>query len=64
MHLGALNLSDLMISLWRSSMIDCTKPDDKSIWTWLVLQGDVWQQHGKAVADALHYLPSSFDHPP
>ena len=63
MHLGALNLSDLMISLWRGT-IDCTKPDDKSTWTWLVLQGDVWQQHGKAVADALHYLPSSFDRPP
>ena len=63
MHLGALNLSDLMISLWRGT-IDCTKPDDKSTWTWAVLRGDVWQQHGKAVADALHYLPSSFDRPP
>jgi hypothetical protein len=63
MHLGALNLSDLMISLWRGT-IDCTKPDDRSSWTWVVLRGDVWQQHGKAVADALHYLPSSFDRPP
>ena len=63
MHLGALNLSDLMISLWRGT-IDCTKPNDKSTWTWVVLRGEVWQQHGKAVADTLHYLPSSFDRPP
>ena len=24
----------------------------------------MWQQHGKAVTDSLHYLPSSFDRPP
>src|SRR6266581_6257523 len=63
MHLAALNISDLMISLWRGTM-DCTKPDDKSTWDWAVLQGDIWQQHGKAVEAALHYLPSSFDRPP
>jgi len=63
MHLGALNLSDLMISLWRGTM-DCTRPDSKANWPWLVLQGDIWQQHGKAVADALYYLPSSFECPP
>lgn len=63
MHLGALNLSDLMISLWRGT-IDCTKPDDKTTWTWVVLRGEMWQRHGKAVADTLHYLPSSFDRPP
>ncbi|KAI9447399.1 hypothetical protein H4582DRAFT_1803124 [Lactarius indigo] len=63
MHLAALNLSDLMLSLWRGT-IDCTTPDDKSTWTWAVLRGDVWQQHGKSVADTLHYLPSSFDRPP
>jgi len=63
MHLAALNLSDLMLSLWRGT-IDCTTPDDRSTWTWTVLRGDVWQQHGKSVADTLHYLPSSFDRPP
>lgn len=63
MHLAALNVSDLMISLWRGT-IDCTRPDDRSTWDWAVLRGDVWQQHGRAVADALHYLPSSFDRPP
>ncbi len=29
MHLAMLNISDLMISLWRRTM-DCTKPDDRS----------------------------------
>jgi len=29
MHLGTLNILDLMISLWRGTL-DCTKPDDKS----------------------------------
>jgi len=39
-------------------------PDNKSTWDWAVLRGDVWQQYGKAVVAALHYLPSSFDCPP
>ena len=63
MHLAALNLSDLMISLWRGTM-DCTCPDDKANWLWFVLQGNVWQKHGKAVVDTLYYLPSSFERPP
>lgn len=64
MHLGALNISDLMISLWRGT-IDCTRPDEKKHWNWAVFQeGEAWKLHGKAVADCLHYLPSSFDRPP
>ena len=63
MHLGALNISDLMISLWRET-IDCTQLDDKATWDWAILQGQVWQEHGKAVANCLPYLPSSFDCPP
>jgi Transposase family tnp2 len=63
MHLGVLNLSDLMISLWHGT-IDCTNPDDKAIWDWVVLRGNVWQQHGKAITNCLHYLPSLFNCPP
>ena len=63
MHLGALNIPDLMISLWRGTL-DCTKPDDKSTWDWAVLKGEIWKAHGEAVANALHFLPSSFDRPP
>ena len=63
MHLAALNISDLMISLWCGTM-DCIKPDDRSTWTWAVLQRrDVWHEHGSAVAGALHYLSSSFNRP-
>ena len=57
MHLAALNLPDLMICLWCGT-IDCTAPDDWNTWTWVVLRGDTWQQHGKSVADTLHYLPT------
>ena len=63
MHLSALNISDLMISLWQGT-IDCTYPDEKKHWNWAVFQeGEVWKLHGKAIADCLHYLPSSFDCP-
>jgi hypothetical protein len=64
MHLAALNISDLLISLWRAT-VDCTKPDDKSSWDWAVFRRvDVWKAHGEAVANTLHFLPSSFDRPP
>jgi hypothetical protein len=64
MHLAALNIPDLLISLW-CTMVDCTKPDDKSTWDWAVFkQVDIWKEHGEAVANTLHFLPSSFDHPP
>jgi hypothetical protein len=63
MHLGMLNISDLMISLWRGT-IDCTRPDKKKHWNWAVFQeGEAWKLHGKAIADCLHYLLSSFNHP-
>jgi len=63
MHLGALNLFNLMISLWCGT-IDCTKPDNKSAWDWAIFQeGSIWKEHGGAIIDTLHYLPSSFDRP-
>jgi len=63
-HLAALNISDLLISLWHVT-IDCTKPDDKSSWDWAVFRRvDIWEAHGEAIANTLHFLPSLFDHPP
>ncbi|KZT18346.1 hypothetical protein NEOLEDRAFT_1047069, partial [Neolentinus lepideus HHB14362 ss-1] len=59
MHLPALNVPDLLISLWRGTL-KCHNDDDTSMWDWAVLQGDIWQDHGKAVADARPYLPDSF----
>lgn len=63
MHLASLNIPDLFINLWQGSF-DCDKKDDKSTWDWAVLQGIVWDKHGKEVADCTPYLPGSFDHPP
>ena len=63
MHLASLNLTDLLINLWRG-MLDCEKPDDKASWDWAVLKGDIWKEHGMIVAKATPYLPGSFDRPP
>ena len=63
MHLASLNLTDLLISLWRGKF-KCDKNDSKTSWDWATLQGNVWQEHGKIVADTTPYLPSSFDRPP
>ncbi|KAJ7023772.1 hypothetical protein C8F04DRAFT_1193189 [Mycena alexandri] len=63
MHLFALNLSDLFLSLWRGTM-QCDPDDDKSTWDWMVLVGDVWKRHGEDVAKAAKHLPSYFDKPP
>ena len=60
MHLGSLNIPDLLINLWRGAF-ECDKKDDKSTWDWAVLQGPVWEKHGKDVAACTPYLPGSFD---
>ena len=63
MHLGSLNIPDLLINLWRGAF-ECDRRDDKSTWDWAVLQGPVWEKHGKDVAACTPYLPGSFDRPP
>ena len=63
MHLTALNITDLKLGLFRGT-IDCNPLDNKATWDWMVLQGNIWINHGKAVADAMPYLPGSFDRPP
>jgi hypothetical protein len=63
MHLISLNLTDLLIKLWRGTM-DCETSDDRATWDWAVLKGNTWKNHGKTVADATPYLPGSFDRPP
>ncbi|KIM38896.1 hypothetical protein M413DRAFT_75620 [Hebeloma cylindrosporum] len=63
MHLPALNIPDLFIPLWRGTF-ECDKADAKASWTWAVLQGDAWKEHGALVADATPYFPGSFDRPP
>lgn len=64
MHLAALNIPELKLSLWRGTL-PCEAPDDKSTWDWAVFRDtEIWKTHGKAVADATPYLPGSFDRPP
>lgn len=58
-----INLSKLFIPLWRGTL-KCEETDYILTWDWATLTGDVWQQHGKLVADATLYFPSSFHCPP
>ncbi|TFY78441.1 hypothetical protein EWM64_g5571 [Hericium alpestre] len=63
MHLASLNLTEHLVNIWHGTL-PCDKDDDKDTWDFAVLQGDVWKEHGTAVAKALPYLPGSFDCPP
>ncbi len=64
MHLAALNIPDLLISLWRGTMT-CEKGDSRDTWGWAVFRDlEVWRTHGRAVAAATPYLPTSYDRPP
>ena len=57
MHLFALNISQLLISLWRGN-IDHARDDDPSTWSFAVLRDNaIWQAHGASVAGAALYLP-------
>ncbi|KAI0372483.1 hypothetical protein BV20DRAFT_939965 [Pilatotrama ljubarskyi] len=64
MHLIALNLPNLVISLlWAT--LPCDGNDDKSTWHWAVLKlKPVWKHHGELVEAATRYLPGSFERPP
>jgi hypothetical protein len=63
MHLLFLNIGDLLLPLWRGTM-RCDATDDKSTWDWVALTGGAWTEHGKLVAEATPYFPSSFHRPP
>ena len=64
MHLASFNLADLLVSLWRGQLSDNETTDSVATWPCVVLRGDTWEQHGKAVAEATPYFPGSFDRPP
>jgi hypothetical protein len=63
MHQPVINLTALMFDLWCDREA-CRKGDANGDWSWAVLKGDVWEKHGKAVADAASYFPRSFDRTP
>ena len=63
MHVSALNIPDLLLSLWRGTMV-CDKRDNKESWDWVVLKDDSWVVHGKLVADTTPYIPGSYGRTP
>jgi hypothetical protein len=63
MHLIFINLGELLIPLWRGTM-KCDMADSPLSWEWATLTGDIWQAHGKLVAGATPFFPSSFHRPP
>ena len=63
MHLVFINLGELLIPLWRGT-IKCDATDSPTSWEWATLTGDVWQAHGRLVADTTPFFPSSFHRPP
>ena len=63
MHLVNLNDPDLLLGLWRGT-IKVYPPDNIDLWNWRVLVGPVWQAHGKTVALATPFIPSSFGRAP
>jgi hypothetical protein len=63
MHLLFINLGELLVPLWRGTL-PCDPLDSIDTWDWAKLVGNVWIEHGKLVADATKYFPSSFHRPP
>ena len=63
MHQPVINIAALLFDLW------CARPDlrtgDRSgSWPWAVLTGNIWDDHGKAVARIAKFLPTSFGRTP
>lgn len=64
MHQPVINLCDLLLSLWRGRM-DVYGSDKKDTWDWAVFKdAGRWQEHGREVASAGSFFPSSFGRPP
>jgi hypothetical protein len=64
MHQPVINLCDVLLSLWRGQM-KVYGSDRRSSWDWAVFMDNAsWKEHGKEVADASPFFPSSFGRPP
>lgn len=64
MHLISLNLSDLLLHLWRGTL-QCDRDfDNVESWDWAMLQGETWRLHGAIVENTRIFLPTSFDRAP
>ncbi|KAF8240387.1 hypothetical protein L208DRAFT_1539389, partial [Tricholoma matsutake] len=61
MHFFGLNISQLLVSLWRGG-IDHAQDDDPTTWPFAILHDNVvWQAHGVSIASAGLYLPVCLD---
>lgn len=56
-------MGELLVPLWRGTF-SSEKSDNVHTWPWAVLQGEIWKEHGKAVASCQPYIPGSFGWPP
>jgi hypothetical protein len=64
MHLPTLNHGDMFTSAWRGTL-KCEATDDITTWDFAVFRdAEKWKRHGQQVADALKYIPGSYDRPP
>ncbi|THU89033.1 hypothetical protein K435DRAFT_821512 [Dendrothele bispora CBS 962.96] len=63
MHIIKLNICELFIPLWRGTLAKSGQ-DNIQKWPWAKLVGDVWIEHGLAVANATKHFPSFFHRPP
>ena len=63
MHIIAINLPDLLVSLWCGTL-DCDKNNSKELWDWVILVGNTWKSHGQDIVCCHPYLLGSFDCPP
>ena len=64
MHLAALNVPDLAVSLLRGT-VSCDRTDPARNWPWVVLSDPrTWQEHGREVASMRQHIPGSFERPP
>ena len=63
MHQPVINLAALFFDLW-CARTGLHSYDPSSPWPWAVLTGAIWEDHGRAVARAARYLPTSFGRTP
>ena len=63
MHQPVINIAALLFDLWCARP-DLRSADSSSSWPWAVLTGGIWADHGKAVALASKFLPTSFGRQP
>ncbi|KAI0704476.1 hypothetical protein C8T65DRAFT_578151 [Cerioporus squamosus] len=60
MHHFALNVTDIMVKLFRGNFRH-DKADDPKDWTWACFYDDeMWLEHGVLVEEASRYIPGSF----